>query len=87
MIDAIEGIGQARPLHHSPAVSEQPTRRKHQSADTDVVEISAAAKATMLKKQGDHPETLIKANLGDPRARHLIEEAAAKRKLLGLDPP
>ncbi len=86
MIDAIEGIDHTRPTHHATAAPDPTTRRRPQSGKTDTVEISDVAKGTNRKEEGIHPETLIKAKLGDPTAQRLIEEAAAKKRLLGLDP-
>jgi len=83
MISPISNATHAQPVAHATTTSTQkPAQSKPQSASTDSVTLSAAAKAMAanLKEATETPaQTIQEAGGGDPQAlRLLAKEAAAK---------
>jgi hypothetical protein len=82
MIDSIKGVVHTQQRNQSTG-TEASTRPRPRSSATDTVEISDVA--ALHESEGRHTDITIKVKCGDFEAQRLIERAAFKRKLLGLE--
>jgi hypothetical protein len=82
MIDSIKGLAHTQQRNQSTG-TEASVRPRPRSSSTNTIEISDVV--ALRESEGTRGDITIKAKCGDFEAQRLIERAAFKRKLLGLE--